>query len=90
MSPSAADKADAIFWKAYAAAIKKSVGEIIINDETSFYLGAKAQRGPPGGDHISERYTNEGIYQVGNNLLPADQLFYTPSTKASYIDQLST
>lgn len=90
MSTNTADKADATFWKAYAAAIKRSVGQVTVNDETSFYLATKAQRGPPGGDGISERFTNEGIYQLGNNLLPADQLFYNPSTKASYIDQLST
>jgi hypothetical protein len=87
---SAADRADAIFWKAYGAAIKKAVGQVTINDTTSFYLSTKAQGGPPGGDNISPNYTNEGLFQLGDNLLPPDQLFYSPSSLNSYIDQLQT
>jgi len=90
MATSSADAADAIFWKAYGAAIKSTIGNVTINDKTSFYLSTKAQAGPPGGDNISENYTNEGLFQLGNNLLPPDQLFYSPSTMNSYIDQLQT
>ena len=85
----APDKADKIFWLAYAAAIKQNVGAEV-GKTNAFYLASKAQRGPPGGDNISEAYTNEGLHQIGNNLLPADNIFYNPSTSNSYIEQLQT
>lgn len=89
MSPSS-DAADAHFWKAYGSAIKKAVGDATVNDKTAFYLSTKSQRGPPGGNGIAESFTNEGLSNIGNNLLPPDQLFYSPSTENSYIRQLQT
>ncbi|CZT00242.1 uncharacterized protein RAG0_08343 [Rhynchosporium agropyri] len=90
MASSSADAADAVFWKAYGTAIKRTIGQITINEKTAFYLATKAQAGPPGGDGIFPSFTNEGLFQLGNNLLPPDQLFYSPSTLNSYIGQLQT
>ncbi|KAI1828052.1 hypothetical protein F4861DRAFT_241146 [Xylaria intraflava] len=83
-----AEDPNALFWKAYAAAIMERAGKINIGDTNAFYLATSAQRGPPGGDGISQKYTNEGIFQLGDNLLPADQLFYSPSSENSYIQSL--
>lgn len=90
MAPPSSDAADALFWKAYGAAIQKAVGQSTVNDTTSFYLSTTSQRGPPGGDNIAPSFTNEGLFNLGNNLLPPDQLFYSPSSMNSYIQQLST
>lgn len=87
---SSATTADALFWKAYGAAIQKAVGNVTVNDTTSFYLSTDSQRGPPGGDNVSADFTNEGIFNIGDNLLPPDQLFYSPSSENSYIRHLST
>lgn len=82
------DSIDASFWKAYGAAIKSAAGNIAVNDTTSFYLSTKAQIGPPAGDNIAQSFTNQGLYNIGDNYLPPDELFYSPSILNSYIDQL--
>lgn len=88
--PPKTDSADSLFWKVYGQAILTAVGNFKVNDTTSFYLSTNGQRGPPGGDGIGDAFTNEGLYNIGNNLLPPDQLFYSPSTMNSYIRQLQT
>jgi hypothetical protein len=52
----------------------------------------KAQRGPPAGpaNLIDPMYANLGIYEIGDNLLWADNLFYVPSEQNSYARSLLT
>jgi hypothetical protein len=49
-----------------------------------------AQRGPPAGpaDLIDPMYANLGIYEIADNLLWADNLFYVPSEQNSYARSL--
>lgn len=59
------------------------------DDNSAFFIGSTAQRGPPAGDNIPESYTNQGLYSIANNLLNDTSIFYTPAATNSYIDALS-
>ncbi|KAL2673947.1 hypothetical protein Neosp_012393 [[Neocosmospora] mangrovei] len=72
------DRASEIFWLEYGEQIKNKVpgacqfGRI-------FFLANEAQKGPPAGTYIPYEYTNKGLYDLGNNLLATDNIFYSPS-----------
>lgn len=79
------------FWLAYCDAIKSQIGGDV-GEKTSIWYSTVAQRGPPAGpsNFIDPIYTNMGIYDIGDNLLWADNLFYVPSEQNSYARSLLT
>lgn len=85
---SQSDKVDYLFWLEFAKAIR-SAAQIMPDDNSAFFIGSTAQRGPPAGDNIPESYTNQGLYSIANNLLNDTSIFYTPAATNSYIDALS-
>jgi hypothetical protein len=85
---SQSDKVDYLFWLELAKAIR-TAALIMPDDNSAFFIGSTAQRGPPAGDNIPESYTNQGIYEIANNLLNDTSIFYTPDATHSYIDSLS-
>ena len=85
---SQSDKVDYLFWLEFAKAVR-SAAQIMPDDNSAFFIGSTAQRGPPAGDNIPESYTNEGLYSIANNLLNDTSIFYTPAATNSYIDALS-
>ena len=85
---SQSDKVDYLFWLEFAKAVR-SAAQIMPDDNSAFFIGSTAQRGPPAGDNIPESYTNQGLYSIANNLLNDTSIFYTPAATNSYIDALS-
>ena len=76
-----------LFWLEFANAIR-SVSGVQPSDNTAFFIGSTAQTGPLAGDNIADAYTNQGIFQLGNNLLNDSSIFYSPGDYG-YIDALS-
>jgi hypothetical protein len=70
-------------WLAYCKAIKAAVGVDPGSDHALFFAG-KAQKGPLASALIPEVFTNAGIFNIGDNLLPHDSMFYVPSSQHSY------
>jgi len=85
----AIDRADELFWLGYCKSIKEQLGTKFGDSSAIFYC-TRTQRGPPAGDSIDPAYTNTGLYNIGDNLLAADNLFYVPSAQNSYINFLLT
>ncbi|KLO80595.1 Uncharacterized protein LW93_2934 [Fusarium fujikuroi] len=84
MSAVASDK---FFWLAYCKAVQQLIGNKPGKDSAIFFA-TKAQKGPPASALIPAEYTNNGLYQIGDNLLSADNMFYIPSAQNSYIRSL--
>lgn len=81
------NKVDFLFWLEFANAIR-SLSGVQPSDNTAFFIGSTAQTGPLAGDNIADDYTNQGIFQLGNNLLNDSSIFYSPGDYG-YIDALS-
>ena len=81
------NKVDFLFWLEFANAIR-SLSGAQPSDNTAFFIGSTAQTGPLAGDNIADAYTNQGIFQLGNNLLNDSSIFYSPGD-TGYIDALS-
>ncbi|GJC83471.1 hypothetical protein ColLi_06309 [Colletotrichum liriopes] len=62
---SASDKINKLVWPSYARAVKDKIGADG-GSASAFFLGSEAQKGPVGGDGISNEYTNQGIHNIGN------------------------
>ncbi|KAF4781569.1 hypothetical protein HER10_EVM0000358 [Colletotrichum scovillei] len=82
-----ADASDKSFWLAYCKAIQQAIGPNPGSDSAIFFA-TKAQKGPAASPLIPPEYTNFGIYNLADNLLSANNLFYVPSTQNSYIRSL--
>lgn len=82
------DKVDTLFWLEFANAIRTGA-QLQPSDRTAFFIGSTAQRGPLAGDNIAETYTNQGLYDLANNLLDDTSIFYSPSAQNGYVDALS-
>lgn len=54
------------------------------------FLATEAQKGPPAGDDVPDEYTYQGLFDIGNNLLATDNLFYNPSALHGYDEALDT
>ena len=85
---SAADTVSQLFWVNYAEAIRQAAG-IEIGANNAFFLGTQAQKGPLAGSYIPDEYTNQGLYQIANNLMNTSTMFYTPDYSHGYIQALS-
>jgi hypothetical protein len=81
------NKVDFLFWLEFANAVR-SISGIQPSDNTAFFVGSTAQTGPLAGDNIADAYTNQGVFQLGNNLLNDSSIFYSPGD-TGYIDALS-
>lgn len=53
------------------------------DDNSAFFIGSTALRGPPAGDNIPESYTNQGIYDIANSLRNDTSIFYTPGAASN-------
>ncbi|KAK5693310.1 hypothetical protein LTR17_025121 [Elasticomyces elasticus] len=82
------DTVSQLFWVNYAEAIREIAG-IQIGDNNAFYLGTQAQKGPLAGSYIPDQYSNQGLYQIANNLLNTSTMFYTPDSAHGYVQALS-
>ncbi|KAK3658403.1 hypothetical protein LTR56_001814 [Elasticomyces elasticus] len=82
------NKVDFLFWLEFADAIR-TAAEIQPSNNTAIFIGRTAQTGPLAGDNIADGYTNQGIFQLANNLLNDTSIFYAPSADYGYIDALS-
>jgi hypothetical protein len=87
LSPTAQNNVDNLFWLNYGRMIMQLAG-IHPSDNNAFFLGSSTQRGPLAGDGIPEEYTNQGLHDLGNNLLNDSSIFYSPSTNHGYIEAL--
>ena len=83
------EKTNELFWLYYGQAIIEKAGANF-GPSGAFFLATEAQKGPLAGDSIPPEYTNQGLYDVGNNLLAIDNLFYNPSALHGYVDALNT
>lgn len=79
---SQSDKVDYLFWLEFAKAIR-SAASIMPDDNSAFFIGSTALRGPPAGDNIPESYTNQGIYDIANSLRNDTSIFYTPGAASN-------
>lgn len=73
------DEISELFRLQYAEAIKQRV----LGDDLGskiFFLANEVQKAPLAGDNIPEEYTNLGLFQIGNNLLATDNVYYSPSS----------
>ncbi|KAK7697310.1 hypothetical protein SLS64_013658 [Diaporthe eres] len=71
------DKTSQLFWLQYGDAIRQKVG--VGSGDKLFFLANEAQKGPLAGNNIPDEYTYQGLYNIGNNLLSTDNVFYSPS-----------
>lgn len=83
----ASDKINDLFWLNYAQAIKDKA-KADFGDSGVFFIGSEVQKGPVAGDGIPDEYTNQGLYNVANNLLASDSLFYNPSAQHGFAQAL--
>lgn len=77
---------DKAIWLAYCDAIKGGSW----GNNTAVFFATEGQIGPAAGKDIDEAYSNQGYYQLGDNLLKGDSLFYTPSQANSFIRAVGT
>lgn len=82
-----ADKINQLFWLNYAQAIKDKA-TANFGPSGAFFVASEAQKGPIAGDNIPDEYTYQGLYDIGNNLLADDNLFYNPSALHGYAKAL--
>lgn len=74
----ASDRTSELLWLEYGKQIKNKVpgaGQ----DGKIFFLANEAQRGPPAGTYIPNEYTAKGLYDISNNLLATNNIYYSPS-----------
>lgn len=83
------DKINQLFWLYYGQAIKDKAGANF-GKTGAFFLATEAQKGPVAGDYIPDEYTYQGLYDIGNNLLATDNLFYNPSALHGYYEAIGT
>ena len=83
------DKINQLFWLNFGQAVKDKAGADLGSSRV-FFLATEAQKGPPAGDDIPDEYTHQGLYDIGNNLLAIDNLFYNPSALHGYDEALQT
>lgn len=83
------EKINNLFWLYYGQAIKDKAGANY-GSTGAFFLATEAQKGPPAGDGIPDSYTYQGLYDFGNNLLAADNVFYNPSALHGYDQAIGT
>ena len=83
------DKINQLFWLNYGQAVKDKAGANL-GSSGVFFLATEAQKGPLAGDDIPDEYTYQGLYEIGNNLLATDNLFYNPSALHGYHEALET
>jgi hypothetical protein len=81
------NKVDFLFWLEFANAIRTAAG-VKTGDTAAFFVGGDAQTGPLAGDNIDQTFTNEGIYQIANQLLSDNSIYYQPGA-IGYVDALS-
>lgn len=84
-----AEKINQLFWLNYAQAIKDKAGANF-GKSGVFFLASEAQKGPVAGSNIPDEYTQQGLYDIANNLLATDDLFYRPSALHGYAEALGT
>ncbi|KAL9093884.1 MAG: hypothetical protein Q9165_003807 [Trypethelium subeluteriae] len=84
-----AEKVNELFWLTYGQAIKDKAGANL-GSEGVFFLATEAQKGPPAGDDVPDEYTYQGLFDIGNNLLDTNNVFYNPSALHGYDEALDT
>ncbi|KAF4974303.1 hypothetical protein FZEAL_8777 [Fusarium zealandicum] len=82
------DEINELFWLQYGDAIRREVG--VGSDDNLFFLASEAQRGPLAGNNIPDRYTHQGLYNIGNNLLSTNNVFFNPSSTHGYDQALGS
>ncbi|KXH43604.1 hypothetical protein CNYM01_02743 [Colletotrichum nymphaeae SA-01] len=78
----ASDKTSQLFWLQYGDAIRQKVG--VGSGDKIFFLATETQKGPLAGNNIPDAYTAQGLYNLGNNLLSTNNVFYSPSALHGY------
>ncbi|KAF4983412.1 hypothetical protein FZEAL_1141 [Fusarium zealandicum] len=81
------NQVDRHLWLAYCKAVQNSVGGLPGHKPALFFT-KKAQKAPVASPDIDPAYTNYGIDAIIDNLLQADDLFFDPSTKKTYVGGL--
>ena len=84
-----AEKDNQLFWLNYGDAVRAKAG-VNLGSTGVFFLATEAQKGPPAGDDVPDEYTYQGLYDIGNNLLATDNLFYNPSALHGYDEALDS
>ncbi|POS78922.1 hypothetical protein DHEL01_v202692 [Diaporthe helianthi] len=84
----AAERISRMFWLQYGQAIKRKLGADL--GDKLFFLSTETQKGPPAGKAIPIEYTNQGLYNIGNNLLSIENVFFSPSALHGYHQALET
>lgn len=72
---------DRLYWLSFANLLHNEAGEV--DDNEALFLSTNAQRGPPV-DPYDETFTNYALHNIGNQLLGANDLFFTPDPTESY------
>ncbi|RTE80740.1 hypothetical protein BHE90_004788 [Fusarium euwallaceae] len=83
------DRTSELFWLEYGEQIKNKVlraGQ----GRKIFFLANEAQNAPPVGTHIPNEYKAKGLYELSNNLLATDSIFYSPSASHGFDQAIST
>ncbi|KAI8194769.1 hypothetical protein KHU50_011450 [Colletotrichum sp. SAR 10_65] len=78
----ASEKTSQLFWLQYGEAIRQKVG--VGSGDKIFFLATEAQKGPLAGSNVPDAYTSQGLYNLGNNLLSTNNVFYSPSALHGY------
>lgn len=78
----ASEKTSQLFWLQYGEAIRQKVG--VGSGDKIFFLATEAQKGPLAGSNAPDAYTSQGLYNLGNNLLSTNNVFYSPSALHGY------
>ncbi|RSM14893.1 hypothetical protein CEP52_001056 [Fusarium oligoseptatum] len=83
------DRTSELFWLEYGEQIKNKVlraGQ----GRKIFFLANEAQNAPPVGTHIPNEYKAKGLYELSNNLLATDSIFYSPSASHGFDQAIGT
>lgn len=87
-------EANALFWKAYATSILKMMtgGSTDIGPDSRFFIASSNHSALPGGKTVPQPITNNGIYNLANNLLdPSNGITFNPNAASGgYVAALAS
>ncbi|RSL66499.1 hypothetical protein CEP54_003658 [Fusarium duplospermum] len=86
MAPS--DRTSELFWLEYGEQIKNRIPRV--GQGKMFFLADEAQKAPPVGTHIPNEYKAKGLYDLSNNLLATDSIYYSPSASHGFDKAVET
>ncbi|RSL70395.1 hypothetical protein CEP51_012201 [Fusarium floridanum] len=83
------DRISELFWLEYGEQIRNKIPRAGQGSKI-FFLANEAQKAPPAGTYIPNEYKSKGLYDLSNNLLATDSIYYSPSASHGFDQAVGT